>query len=503
MGARYEVREIPSEMAEKVEEARAELMEILANTNEEMMEYFVENRSPSSGDLRRAIRSSTLEGDICPVLLGSALKNKGIQPLLDSVIHFLPSPLDLPSIEGKNPKTGEKEERMQAEDAPFSGLVFKLASDPFVERLSFLRVYSGRIDSGKVAYNPVAKKRERIMKILRMHANKREEIDCIRAGDIGAVVGLKESKTGHTLCDERHPIVFRNIFFSQPVVFVAIEPKSKEDERKLNNALGRLSEEDPTFKIRLDEETGQTIMSGMGELHLEILVDRMVREFSVKANVGRPQVAYRETITKTTGTWGRFKREMGGKLHCGEVRLELNPLGGPTEFEFENGLTLMMPLPDEFLTAVVEGVKENMENGVLAGYPLGGVKVVLREAVYDTSSSTPLAFKVASSMAFQAAARKAEPVLLEPMMFLEVVTPKEFVGDVIGDLNSRRGKIEGIKLRKELQVIDAVAPLKELFGYATQLRSLSQGRATFTMEFSRYEVLPRNLQDEIVSMITQ
>jgi elongation factor G len=502
MGARYEVREIPSEMAEKVEGARAELIEALANTNEEMMEYFVENRSPSPGDLRRAIRSSTLKGAICPVLLGSALKNKGIQSLLDSVIHFLPSPLDLPPIEGKNPKTGEKEERIQGEDAPFSGLVFKLASDPFVERLSFLRVYSGRINCGKVAYNPVAKKRERISKILRMHANKREEIDCIRAGDIGAVVGLKESKTGHTLCDERRPIVYRSIFFSEPVVFVAIEPKSKEDERKLNNALGRLSEEDPTFKIRLDEETGQTIMSGMGELHLEILVDRMVREFSVKASVGKPQVAYRETITKTSSTWGRFKREMGGKLHCGEVHLELNPLGGPTGFEFENGLTLM-PLPDEFLTAVVEGVKENMENGVLAGYPLGGVKVLLREVVHDTSSSTPLAFKVASSMAFQAAARKAEPVLLEPMMSLEVVTPKEFVGDVIGDLNSRRGKIEGIKLRKELQVIGAVAPLKELFGYATQLRSLSQGRATFTMEFSRYEVLPRNLQDEIVSMITQ
>lgn len=502
LGARYEVREVPSELFEETERMRTQLVEILANLDDRIMDQLIEGKVPSENQLKKAIRNATLKGKIVPVLLGSALKNKGVQPLLDAVVDFLPSPLDLPPIKGKNPITNEDEERIQSEDAPFSGLVFKIASDPFVERLSFVRVYSGRIDSGKIAYNPIIKKRERVAKILRMHANKREEIDCIRAGDIGAVVGLKASKTGHTLCDERHPIVYRSMFFSAPVVFIAIEPKSKEDEKRLNHALEKLSEEDPTFKIRLNEETGQTIISGMGELHLEILVDRMMREFSVKANVGKPQVAYRETITKVSTAWGKFKREVGGKLHYGEVKLELEPLNQLTEFKFENRVT-SFPLPDEFLTSVVEGIRENMENGVLAGYPVGGVKAILLEAVWDSSSSTPLAFKVAGSMAFQTAARQAEPVLLEPMMSLEVVTPKEFVGDIIGDINSRRGKIVGIKLRKELQVIDAIAPLKELFGYATQLRSLSQGRATFTMEFSRYEKLPKNLQDDLVATITQ
>lgn len=500
LGARYEIREIPSELAEEAGRMRVELTEILANLNEEIMDQFVEGESPSEKNLKEAIRDATLRGQICPILFGSALKNKGVQPLLDAVIDFLPSPLDLPPIKGKNPNTNENEERIQGENAPFSGLVFKLTSDPFVERLSFLRVYSGRINCGKVAYNPIMKKRERIIKILRMHANKREEIDCIRAGDIGAVVGLKESKTGDTLCDERHPIVYSSMFFSEPVVFVAIEPKSKEDEKRLNYALEKLSEEDPTFKIRLEEETGQTIMSGMGELHLEILVDRMTREFSVKANVGKPQVAYRETITKTSTAWGRFKREMGGKTHCGEVKLELVRLRQWTEFEFENRAT-EFALPEEFLTSIVEGIKENMENGVLAGYPVGGVRVILREVVFDSSTSTALGFKASSSIAFQTAARQAGPVLLEPVMSVEVVTPEGFVGDIIGNLNSRRGKIIAIKLRKELQVIDAIAPLKELFGYATQLRSLSQGRATFTMEFCQYEVLPKNLQDEIVARI--
>lgn len=501
-GARYEVTEIPEEFVEEAKRMKIELVEILANLDESIMDQFVEGESPSKQNLKETIRNATLNGKIVPVFLGSALKNKGVQPLLDAVIDFLPSPLDLPPIKGKNPKTNKSEERIQGENAPFSGLVFKIASDPFVERFSFLRVYSGRIDSGKVAYNPVINKRERITKILRMHANKREEIDYIRAGDIGAVVGLKVSKTGHTLCDERHPIIYRSMFFSEPVVFVAIEPKSREEEKRLADTLEKLSEEDPTFKIKLNEETGQTIISGMGELHLEILVDRMMREFSVKANVGKPQVAYRETITKPSVAWGRFKREMGGKTHYGEVKLELAPLPQPTELEFENRV-LVFPLPEEFLNAVEEGVKENMENGVLAGYLLGGVRVTLQEVSYDSSTSTPLAFKVASSIAFQTAARQAEPVLLEPMMSLEVVTPKEFVGDIIGDINSRRGKIIGIKLRKDLQVIDATSPLKELFGYATQVRSLSQGRATFTMEFSKYQILPKNLQDEIVSMITQ
>ncbi len=502
LGARYEEREIPPDLVEETARMRTEMIEILANLDERVMNQLIEGESPSEQHLKKAIRNATLRGEIVPVLFGSSLKNKGVQPLLDAIVDFLPSPLDLPPIKGKNPNTDRDEERTQTENSPFSGLVFKIATDPFVERLSFLRVYSGRINSGKVGYNPIAKKRERITRILRMHANKREEIDCIRAGDIGAVVGLKESKTGHTLCDERHPIVYTSMFFSEPVVFVAIEPKSKEDEKRLSYALERLSEEDPTFKIRLDEETGQTIMSGMGELHLEILVDRMRREFSVKANVGKPHVTYRETITKTSTGWGRFRREVGGKLHYGEVRLELVPLSGPTEFDFENRVT-GFPLPEEFTTSVVEGVKENMENGVLAGYSVGGVKAILREVAYDSSASTPLAFKVASSIAFQAAARRAEPVLLEPMMSLEVVTPKEFVGDIIGDINSRRGKIVGMTLRKELQVIDAVAPLKRLFGYTTQLRSLSQGRAAFTMEFCRYEILPKNLQDEIVAMITQ
>lgn len=502
LGARYEVRGIPSKFVDEAEAMRIQLIEMLANVNEKMMDHFVHETSPSERSLREAIREATLAGKICPILFGSALKNKGVQPLLDAVIDFLPSPLDLPPIKGKNPNTNETEERVQGEDAPFSGLVFKLTSDPFVDKLSFVRVYSGRIRSGKVAYNPVIKKRERIMKILRMHANKREEIDCIRAGDIGAVVGLKESKTGHTLCDEQHPIVYSSMFFSEPVVFVAVEPKSKEDEKRLGYALERLSEEDPTFRVKLNEETGQTIMSGMGELHLEVLVDRMMREFSVRANVGKPQVAYRETITKPATAWGRFKKEIGGKVHAGEVKLELIPLRQPTEFEFENRATLI-PLPDEFVESIVQGVKENMENGVLAGYPVGGAKVILREAVLDSSAYTPLAFKAASSIAFQTAARQAAPVLLEPMMSLEVVTPEAFVGDIIGNLNSRRGKIIGITLRKELQVVDAVAPLRQLFGYATQLRSLSQGRATFTMEFCQYEVVPKNLQDEIVARTIQ
>ena len=502
LGARYEVGDIPAELVEETEKTRTELVEMLANSDEEVMNFLIDGERPSERTLRAAIRNATLRGKLVPVLLGSALKNKGVQPLLDAVVDFLPSPLDLPPIKGKHPDTEEDEERVQTEDAPFSGLVFKISSDPFVERLSFVRVYSGRIDSGKVVYNPLLKKRERVTKILRMHANKREEIVRIRAGDIGALVGLKASKTGHTLCDERHPIVYRSMLFSEPVVFVAIEPKSKDDEKKLDYALERLSEEDPTFRVRQNEETGQTILSGMGELHLEILVDRMIREFSVRANVGKPQVAYRETIRKTAAAWGRFKREIGGKIHSGEVKLELAPLEVVTASAFENRLA-GVSIPEELLASVVAGIEENRENGVLAGYPLGGVKTTLLDVKYDSSTSTPLAFKVASSIAFQTTARHADPVLLEPMMALEVVTPTESVGDIIADISSRRGKVLGVRLRQSLQVIDAVAPLKELFGYVTQLRSLSQGRATFTMEFSRYEMLPKNLQDEIIAMITQ
>jgi elongation factor G len=498
LGAKFRIEAIPEAMVVQAREYRDKLLEAVADSDENIMEKYLEGKEIGEDELRRAIRSAALAIRIVPVLCGSAFRNKGVQPLLDAVVDYLPSPLDIPPVKGINPHSQAAEERPANENAPFSALAFKIMTDPFVGTLSFFRVYSGSLSSGASIYNSTKSKRERIGRLLKMHANKREEIKEVYAGDIAAAVGLKTATTGDTLCDEDHPIILESIDFPDPVISIAIEPKSKADQEKLGLSLQKLATEDPSFRVRTDEETGQTIISGMGELHLEIIVDRLLREFNVGANVGKPQVAYKETIRKAVEQQGKFIRQTGGRGQYGDVWIKLEPLAPGAGFQFVDAIK-GGTIPREYIPAVEKGVREATENGPLAGYPVLDVKATLFDGSYHDVDSSEIAFKIAGSMAFKEAARKANPVLLEPIMSVEVVVPEDFMGDVIGDINSRRGKVLGMESRPAAQAIDARVPLAQMFGYATDLRSLTQGRATYTMQFAHYEPVPAAVAEGIIA----
>ena len=498
LGAKFRTEPIPEDLITQAGEYREKLLETAADCDEALMEKYLEGKEIGENELRAAIRQGALSLKIVPVLCGSAFRNKGIQPLLDAVVEYLPSPLDIPPVKGVNPSSQKTEERPAKDDAPFSALAFKIMTDPFVGTLSFFRVYSGALTSGSSVYNSTRGKRERIGRLLKMHANKREEIKEVYAGDIAAAVGLKTATTGDTLCDEDHPIILESIDFPDPVISIAIEPKSKTDQERLGLSLQKLATEDPSFRVRTDEETGQTIISGMGELHLEIIVDRLLREFNVGANVGKPQVAYKETVRKAVEQEGRFIRQTGGRGQYGDVWIKLEPQKPGAGFEFVDAIK-GGSIPREYIPAVEKGVREATENGALAGYPVVDVKVTLFDGSYHDVDSSEIAFKIAGSMAFKAAARKANPVLLEPIMSVEVVVPEEFMGDVIGDISSRRGKVLGMDTRPAAQAIDARVPLAQMFGYATDLRSMTQGRATYTMQFSHYEPVPATVAEGIIA----
>src|SRR5689334_13030091 len=501
LGKNWEERPVRPELADTLAAARHALVEGSVEHDEHLMERYLEGEEISEAELRHAIRNATIAGAITPVLTGSAFKNKGVQQLLDSVIDYLPAPVDIPAIKGVDPETEEETARHATDEEPFSALAFKIATDPFVGKLTFFRVYSGVIASGAHVLNSTKGKRERLGRILQMHANKREEIPEVRAGDIAAAIGLKDTTTGNTLCAPEHPVVLESMTFPEPVISVAIEPKTKVDQDKMGEALRRLSDEDPTFRVHTDQETGQTIISGMGELHLEIIVDRMLREFKVDANVGRPQVAYRETIRKTVEkVEGKFIRQSGGKGQYGHVVINMEPAETGAGFVFEDKIVGGV-VPREYIAPVEQGIKEALENGILAGYPMVDVKVQLVYGSYHEVDSSEMAFKIAGSMAFKEAAKKAQPVLLEPMMNVEVVVPDAYMGDVLGDLSSRRGKIGGMTQRGEAQVIAATVPLAEMFGYSTKLRSMSQGRAVYSMEVAHYEEVPKSKAEEIVSKV--
>ncbi|HEV2150428.1 MAG TPA: elongation factor G [Longimicrobiaceae bacterium] len=502
LGKNWTEQPVRPELQDALQAARLALVEGAVEHDDALMERYLEGEEISEAELRRAIRNATIAGAMTPVLTGSAFKNKGVQQLLDSIIDYLPAPVDIPSIKGTEPRNEENViERHATDDEPFSALAFKIATDPFVGKLTFFRVYSGVIESGAHVLNSTKGKRERFGRILQMHANKREEIPEVRAGDIAAAIGLKDTTTGNTLCDEKAPIVLESMTFPEPVIDVAVEPKTKVDQDKMGEALRRLADEDPTFRVHTDAETGQTIISGMGELHLEIIVDRMLREFKVDANVGRPQVAYRETIRKTvTNVEGKFVRQTGGSGQYGHVVINMEPAEPGQGFVFEDKVVGGV-IPREFIKPASEGMREAMENGVLAGYPMVDVKVQLVFGSYHDVDSSEIAFKIAGSMAFKEAARRAGPVLLEPMMKVEVVTPSDYMGDVIGDLSSRRGKIQGMDQRNEAQVINALVPLSEMFGYSTNLRSMSQGRAVYAMEFAHYEEVPKSKAEEIIAKV--
>jgi elongation factor G len=500
LGAKFRDEAIPEELASAAAECREKLIEAAADSDETIMEKYLEGHEISQAELTKAIRSATLAIKIIPVLCGSAFRNKGVQPLLDAVIEYLPSPLDIPPVKGIDPDTQASDERPAKDDAPFSALAFKIMTDPFVGTLSFFRVYSGSLSAGSSVYNSTKGKRERVGRLLKMHANKREEIKEVYAGDIAAGVGLRTATTGDTLCDENDPIILESIEFPEPVISIAIEPKSKADQEKLGLSLQKLAAEDPSFRVRTDEETGQTIISGMGELHLEIIVDRLLREFNVGANVGKPQVAYKETVRKPVEQQGKFIRQTGGRGQYGDVWIKLEPQQPGAGFEFVDAIK-GGSIPREYIPAVEKGVKEATENGALAGYPMVDVKVTLFDGSYHDVDSSEIAFKIAGSMAFKEAARKASPVLLEPIMSVEVVVPEDFMGDVIGDLNSRRGKVLGMDTRPAAQAIDARVPLAQMFGYATDLRSMTQGRATYTMQFSHYEPVPANVAEGIIAKL--
>jgi len=495
--------EIPDELKAGVMEIRKELVEKISEQDEQLLEKYLEGREINEEDLRRVLRQAVINYQLVPVFCGSALKNKAVQLLLDGIIDYLPSPIDLPPIEGFDPKDEKKKMIRESKDeAPFSALAFKVATDPFVGQLTFFRVYSGILNSSSYILNSSSGQKERIGRILRMHADKREEVKRDYAGGIGAAVGLKATTTGDTLCDPDHPIILEKIIFPEPVISIAIEPKTKADQERMGIALRRLSEEDPTFRIKGDIETGQTIISGMGELHLEIIVDRMLREFKVGANVGAPQVAYKETIKGTAEAEGKYIRQTGGRGQYGHVWLRVEPQEQGKGFEFVDAIKGGI-IPHEFIPAVQKGIKEAMDKGVLAGYPLVDLKATLYDGSYHDVDSSEAAFKIAGSMALQAAVKRANLILLEPTMKLEAVTPEHFMGDVIGDINSKRGRIEEMQDRGEgisrMKVIDAKVPLVQMFGYATRLRSMTQGRATFTMEFSRYEEVPKNVAEEVIS----
>ncbi|MFI6522440.1 elongation factor G [Spirillospora sp. NPDC050679] len=501
LGEMYDTVEIPDSHADAAREWHDKLIETLAEADDAIMELYLEGNEPTVEQIYPAIRRATLAAAVNPVLCGTAFKNKGVQPLLDAIVRYLPSPLDVEAIEGHAVRHEEEAlTRKPSEDEPFSALAFKIASDPHLGKLTFVRVYSGVLESGSTVLNSVKERKERIGKIYRMHANKREEIERVGAGDIVAVMGLKQTTTGETLCDDKNPIVLESMNFPAPVIHVAIEPKTKADQQKLGTAIQRLAEEDPSFTVRTDEETGQTVIAGMGELHLEILVDRMRREFKVEANVGKPQVAYRETITKKVEKVEyTHKKQTGGSGQFGRVIIDLEPLGeGSDGYEFENKVTGGR-IPREYIPSVDAGCQEAAEFGVLAGYPMVGVKVTLRDGAYHEVDSSEMAFKVAGSMAFKEAARKAGATILEPMMAVEVTTPEENMGDVIGDINSRRGQIQSMDERAGMRVVKGLVPLSEMFGYVGDLRSKTQGRAVFTMQFDSYAEVPGNVAQEIIS----
>lgn len=498
LGAKYVEADIPEEYIVKAKEYRERLLEAIADVDENIMEKYLSGEEISINEIKSAIRKGTIEMKFTPVLCGSAFRNKGVQLLLDAIVDYLPSPLDIPPVRGVRPLDGAEVERRASDDEPFSALAFKIMTDPFVGQLTFIRVYSGMLSAGSYVYNSTKDVKERIGRLLKMHANKREEIKEVRAGDIAAVVGLKNTLTGDTLCDENNPVVLESMEFPEPVIAVAIEPKTKADQEKLSMALNKLAQEDPSFKVSFNEETGQTIIAGMGELHLEIIVDRLMREFKVGANVGKPQVAYKETIKGVAKVEGKFVRQSGGRGQYGHVWLEIEPLERGKGFEFVNKIVGGV-IPKEYIPAVEKGIKEAMDSGVLAGYPVVDVKATLFDGSYHEVDSSELAFKIAGSMAFKEGAKKAQVTLLEPIMSVEVVTPEEYMGDVIGDLNSRRGKIQSMEKRGNSQVIKAMAPLSEMFGYATDLRSKTQGRATYTMQFSHYEDVPKGIMDSIVA----
>ncbi len=499
LGAKFVEDEIPDEYREQAEEYREKMIEALADVDETIMEKYLNGEEISEEEIKKALRQGTLEMKITPVLCGSAFKNKGVQLLLDAIVDYLPSPIDIPPVKGKTPD-GQEAERKASDDEPFAALAFKVMTDPYVGQLTYIRVYSGVMTAGSYVYNITKDKKERIGRLLKMHANKREEIKEIRAGDIAAAVGLKYTLTGDTLCDESNPIILEAMEFPEPVISIAIEPKTKADQEKLSAALAKLAQEDPSFRVTFDEETGQTLISGMGELHLEIIVDRLIREFKVGANVGKPQVAYRETIKVPAKAEGKFIRQTGGRGQYGHVLIDVEPLEKGKGFEFVNKIVGGV-IPKEYIPAVEKGVKEAMESGILAGYPVVDVKVTLYDGSYHEVDSSEMAFKIAGSMAFKDACQKANPVLLEPIMAVEVVTPEDYMGDVIGDLNSRRGKVQSMEKRGNSQVIRAEVPLSEMFGYATDLRSKTQGRATYTMQFSHYEEVPKNIAEAIISKV--
>ncbi len=498
LGQNFDRTPVPADLQPLVKEYRDKMVEGLAEVDDHLLEKYLGDQRISPEELKAAVRAGTMSRKIFPVICGASFKNKGVQPMLDCVIEYLPSPLDIPPIRGLNPETHESETREASDQAPFSALAFKIMNDPYVGQLVFTRVYSGKLTSGSGVYNSTRERKERIGRLLRMHANKREEIAEIAAGDIAAVIGLKDTRTGDTLCDPRQPIVLESMDFPEPVIAVAIEPKTKADEEKLGLSLQRLALEDPTFKVKVDEETSQTLISGMGELHLEIIVDRLLREFKVEANVGKPEVAYRETIRKKAEAQGRFVRQTGGRGQYGDVYLEVEPSEPGQGFVFENKV-VGGKVPREFIPAVEKGVKEAMTTGVLAGYPMVDIKVALTDGSYHEVDSSEMAFKIAGSMGFKEAVRKAKPVLLEPVMEVEVVVPEEYMGPVVGDLTSRRGRIISMESRAGAQVIRAHVPLGQMFGYATDLRSMSQGRATYTMQFSRYEEVPGGIAEEIMA----
>jgi elongation factor G len=495
-GTNFEYREIPAELIEICQAARAHMVESAAETSEELMEKYLEGGELSESEIVRGIRDATIANNIIPVFCGTAFKNKGVQALLDAVVNYLPSPVDIPPVSG----TDESEQpitREARDDAPFSGLAFKIMTDPYVGSLTFFRVYSGTINSGDSVYNPIKGKKERMGRMLQMHANNREELKEVRAGDIAAAVGLKDVTTGDTLCAADNVITLEKMIFPEPVIAMAVEPKTKSDQEKMGVALSRLAQEDPSFRVRTDEESGQTIIAGMGELHLEILVDRMKREFNVEANVGKPQVAYRETIRKSVRQEGKFVRQSGGRGQFGHVVIEMEPQERGKGYEFENAIVGGV-IPKEYIPAVDKGIQEQMVNGVIAGFPVVDFKVRLVDGSYHEVDSSEMAFKIAGSMAFKEAVHKASPVLLEPIMKVEVVTPEDYMGDVMGDLSRRRGILQGSDDSPSGKVINAMVPLGEMFGYATSLRSMSQGRATFTMEFDHYAEAPSSIADAII-----
>jgi len=490
--------EIPADMKEKAEEYREKLLEAVAEQDDDLMEKYLGGEEISEDEIKAAIRKATIACKMCPVTCGTSYRNKGVQPMLDAIVDFMPAPTDVPAIKGVNPDSGEEDHRPSSDEEPFAALAFKIMADPFVGKLAFFRVYSGTLTAGSYVYNSTKGKKERIGRILQMHANHRQELDIVYSGDIAAAVGLKDTTTGDTLCDEDHPIVLESMEFPDPVISVAVEPKTKNDQEKMGIALQKLAEEDPTFRVRTDQETGQTIISGMGELHLEIIVDRMLREFKVECTVGNPQVAYRETIRKTVKAEGKFVRQSGGHGQYGHCWLELVPQEPGVGFSFENKV-VGGAIPKEFINPIEAGVKEAMENGVVAGYPMVDVKAIVYDGSFHEVDSSEMAFKIAGAMAFRNGAEKATPVLLEPYVKVEVIVPEEYMGDVIGDLNSRRGRIEGMEPRNGAQVINAFVPLSEMFGYSTDLRSKTQGRGNYSMEVSYYDEVPKNISDAIVA----